>query len=273
LGKNKQKGKTQTVPKRSQAMTTSLERQWQDFFWSGFYAKAWRSVIDPQKTQEEVTAVLKLLNPAPGSHILDWCGGEARHSILLALQGYKVTLLDFAPNHIQTAREMAEQAGVHLNLVCCDFRETPSFIQADCAINMFTAGIGYLTEEDDVQALKSLYAALKPGAKFLLDTMNLFWLVRHYQPNSGEMAEKTGSWRKIEQRRFDFWTNRNQAVILYWDKGGETIQETDLRIYSAAELIAVLRRAGFEPLQLYGGFDGSPLGFDSRRLIIVSQRK
>jgi len=252
---------------------SALEQRWKEFFWSGFYSEAWGFRIDPKRAREEVEGVLRLLKPTPGSHILDWCGGEGRHSVLLAKMGFAVTLLDFAPNHVEKARQAAEAAGVKLNLICTDFRETPPDIQADFAVNLFTAGIGYLQEEDDLQALKNLHAALKPGALFLLDTMNLFWLVRNYQPTGGYVSQES-SRRLLERREFDFWTNRNLSRVLYWEKGGkEEEQQLEHRIYSAAELVSLLRRAGFEPLELYGDFDGRPLGFDAKRLIVVSKRR
>lgn len=254
-------------------MKDQLEQNWQEFFWGGFYADAWGFRIDPQKAEQEVNGVLKLLNPPPDSHILDWCGGYGRHSVIFAQRGFKVTLLDFTPSHIQMAEQAAKATGVELSLIQADFRQTPPSIQADFAVNLFTSGIGYLTEQDDLLALQSLHAALKPEALFLLDTMNLFWLVKNYQPKGGDMSEDRTK-RLVEQREFDFWRNRNISQILYWKKGGEEVeQRLEHRIYSAAELMSVLRQAGFEPLELYGGFDGQPFGFDSRRLIIISKRR
>lgn len=254
-------------------MQEQLEQQWKEFFWSGFYADAWGFRIDPQKAEQEVNGVLNLLSPTPGSHILDWCGGWGRHSIILAQKGFKMTLLDFTPSHIQMAEQAAKAAGVELSLIQADFRQTPAHIQADFAVNLFTSGIGYLTEEDDLLALQSLYAALKPKALFLLDTINLFWIVKNYQPNGSGMSEDKSK-RFIEQRQFDFWTNRNFSELLYWERGGKEVeQRLEHRIYSAAELAKILRRAGFEPLELYGDFDGQPLDFNSGRLIIVSKRR
>jgi len=253
-------------------MQTLLEKRWQDFFWSEFYSEAWELKIDPQRAGQEVDGVLKLLDPSPGSHVLDWCGGWGRHSIPLAKKGFKVTLLDFAPNHIERAKKAAEATGVELNLICTDFRQTPASVEADFAVNLFTSGIGYLEESDDLLALKSLYTALNPGALFLLDTMNLFWLVRNYQARSGDMS-KDGSQRLIEQREFDFWTNRNLSRLLYWEKDKKEVkQRLEHRIYSPAELASLLNRAGFKPLRLYGDFDGSPFGFDTKRLILVSEK-
>lgn len=251
---------------------TEQEKRWDEFFANGFYFEGWDFRIDPQQTQAEVDGILALLKPRSGIHLIDWCGGYGRHAVEFAKRGFQVTLLDKAPNHIEMARQAAEQAGVSIELVCADFRQTPALVQADFAVNLFTSGIGYLTEEDDVQALRSLYAALKPGALFLLDTMNLFWLARNYQPKGWE-GDESGKKRLFDAREFDFWTNRNHSKTILWKEGQpERQMENDHRIYTPSELAAVLRRAGFEPVELRGGFDGQPFDFDNRRIIMISRR-
>lgn len=254
-------------------METQLERDWDDFFQSGFYATGWSWTIDAQRTVEEVDGVIALLNPSPGSHILDWCGGWGRHAIGLAKRGFRVTLLDFAEKHIKMARQAASDAGIELNLLHADFRQTPVTIQADYAVNLFTAGLGYYTEEDDIRALSTLHAALKPGAKFLIDTMNLFWLVKNYIPR-GWSQSSDGQIRHLGSRQFDYLTNRNRSeeILLKVDEP-ERKQFLDHRIYSPSELASVLRRAGFEPVALYGDFKGGEFTFDSRRIVMISERR
>jgi len=264
------KHKAQQFFKEDQ-MNTLLEEKWKQFFTSGFYLRAWDFARE-WRSEEEVEGVISILEPEPGDHFLDWCGGTGRHSLLLAQKGFRVTLLDWAPNHLDIAREQARRLGVddRMEFVCCDFRRTPSNIEADYSLNLFTSGIGYLGKEEDVKALKALRGALKEGALFLLDTMNLFWLVRNYRPMDGRVSPD-GSKRRIDQREFDFWTNRNRSRTLYWEEGKEEEDTLEHRIYSAAELAGVLEQAGFKPLSLYGGFDGREFGFDSRRLIMVSR--
>jgi SAM-dependent methyltransferase len=251
---------------------STLDESWLDFFQSGIYAEGWTWRKDEAQTSREVDAVLETLQPTSGSHILDWCGGWGRHSIELAKRGYKVTLLDFAANHIEMARRIAKETGVTLELIHSDFRNTPHSIQADYAVNMFTAGIGYLTEKDDLRALRSLHAALKPGARFLLDTMNLFWLVQNYNPNGWhEIVE--GEFRVFESREFDILTNRNRSKGILWRKGQEErVYTLDHRVYSGAELASVLNRAGFGVVECFGDFDRQPLTIKSSRLILVSEK-
>lgn len=249
---------------------TGLYKKWKEFF-DDFYFQGWGWTIDDERTQREVDGVLELLKPPRGSHLLDWCGGWGRHAIEFAKRGFEVTLLDFALNHIEMAEAEMKKAGVELKLIHADFRETPVGVRADYAVNLFTAGIGYLTEQDDVIALTSLYRAMKPGGKLLIDTMNLFWLVRNYK-SEGWSENEDGTIRHLSKREFDYFSNRNRSSEILLVNNEEREAELDHRIYSPAELIAVLRRTGFNPTELYGDFDGSEFSFDSPRIVMVSEK-
>ena len=238
-----------------------------------FYGRAYDWMLDNGRTEREVELLLGLLKPEPGTHILDWVGGWGRHAVRLAQRGFKVTLLDFCPEYIEGAKAAAAQAGVEIATVCADFRETPASIQADYAINLFTAGLGYLTEEDDLIALRSLHAALKPKAKVLIDTMNLFWIVKNFRERMWEESSN-GNARFLTEHRFDFWANRIHASVILQDleKKAERTGEHNERIYSAADLARIMCAAGFKPVEIYGGLDGSPYSFDSKRLVMISVR-
>lgn len=254
----------------------SGERSWIYTFFGGkedLYAGAFNGLLHETRTLKEVVGILKLLKPEPGSRILDWCGRWGRHAILLALRGFKVILLDFCQEYIEMAKAIAAKAGVEIETVCADFRDTPASIQADYAINIFTAGLGYLTEKDDLIALCSLHAALKPGAKFLIDTLNPFWVIRNFAERDWEELSG-GTKRLLEQRRFDHWTNRCHTTFILQDlsEGTEKQAQTEVHLYSAAELARLLRRAGFEPIELYGSLDGADFDFDSKRIVMISKR-
>ena len=221
----------------------------------------------------EVEAIAHMLNMTPGSHVLDWCGGWGRHAIPLAKRGYKVTLLDFSEEYLDRAAVYAKDEGVTVELVHADFRKTPPEIQADYAVNIFTAGLGYLGEENDLVALASLRAALKPGAKILIDTMNLFWIMRNFMPSTWHESADGTKWY-LERRRFDFHANTVHTTSVYRDRstGEEMDCEHNLRAYSPADLARVLRGSGFEPEDLYGDFDRSEFGLTSKRIIMTASR-
>jgi ubiquinone/menaquinone biosynthesis C-methylase UbiE len=252
----------------------SNQQTWDEFFES-FYAEVYQLLPKIARADEEVDTVLNLLKPQPEAHILDWCGGWGRHSIPLAKRGYQVTLLDVTPLHIQMARNAAQTAGVSLNLVQADFRQTPPEIQADIAVNLFTSGIGFFSPEDDAVALRSLYAALKPGAKILIDTFPLARLLKSYLPKEWEELGD-GKWL-LEERRFDKGTGRNHNRMILLEPGKPAKEKRfDHKIYSRDELAEVITAAGFTDIHAYGGLVGEHAGSeyteDSPRLILVANK-
>ncbi len=256
----------------------SEKREWIHDFYGGernLYETAYTAVgtFDKKSPEVEVEGVVKLLGMKPGDHILDWCGGWGRHSIPLAKRGFHVTTLDFQRHYLERGRMSAQQEGVSVNWVQSDFRETPREIQADCAVNLFTAGIGYFGEENDIVALRSLREALKPGGMILIDTMNLFWIMRNFLPSSWHKSADGTKWY-IESRSFDFRTHHIHCRNIFLDRvtGEEMSSENDHRVYSGAELSRVLETSGFQPLNLYGDFDGSEFTLNSKRLIITARR-
>ncbi len=259
-------------------MGNPKQQQWIQEFFGGpedFYGTAYSGLgtFEKKDAVKEVEGVLKMLNPEPGSHLLDWCGGWGRHAIEFSRRGYRVTLLDITKQYLEQAAGMAEQEGVTLTCVHADFRETPKEIQADYAVNLFSAGLGYLSEEDDRRALNSLLCALKRGGKLIIDTMNLFWMIRNFQEYSWRESRDCTQ-RYLQHRTFDFWTNTEHsentyesALLVYPLK-----RETHLHVYAPADLARVLRKAGFKPLEIFGDYDGSPFGLTSKRLIMTAVR-
>lgn len=254
------------------------KRDWIHEFFGGrqdFYGTVYTAlgILDKKDTEKEVDSVISILKVSPGSHILDWCGGCGRHAVPLAKRGFKVTLLDFSKEYLERAEDYARREGVSLNLVHADFRETPPSIQADHAVNLFTAGLGYLGEENDVIALTSLKAALKPGARILIDTMSLVWIMRNFMSSSWDESADGMKWR-LDKRKFDFLTNTINTKSIYVDNQAGKNMEVNygLKIYNPADLVRVLKAAGFVPRDLFGGFDGSEFTLNSRRVVMTALR-
>src|SRR3989344_581594 len=246
-----------------------------EMFLTDFYVQTYRDKVDDElSVARDVDGVLKLLGLPKGSHILDWCGGYGRHAIPIAKRGYRVTLLDLSPIHTRLAGREAREAGVKIRIVTKDFRKTPPRIKADGAINMFTAGIGYLSERDDLLALKSLRRALKPGATFVLDTMSPHYIARNYNP-SGYTVSNYGSVRKVSfPRVYDFWTGRLISTeTLYVGGRKEMVVTSSLRLYQPHELKELLEKAGFEVLSFLGSLAGEPMAIESKRLVVLSLRR
>jgi ubiquinone/menaquinone biosynthesis C-methylase UbiE len=253
----------------------ATKKEWIYSFFGSFYQEAYEGTEVFKKRNGDIQAeqLIQLLNPPPGAHILDWCGGWGRVAIPLAKRGFKVTVLDFCQEYLRRAERDAEAAGVKIKTVHADFRKTPADIQADFAINMFTAGLGYLNQSDDELALASLFRALKPGAKFLIDTMSLLWVAKNFSETSWQ-SDTEGLTRLLEKRKFDFLSGRMNAQYICENtqSGRKREEKSSLYIYSPAELAKILERTQFKVMELYGELNGNEFAFDSKRIVMISRK-
>ena len=244
-------------------------------FYGRFYEESYTAmgVFNNQDAPKQADQILKLLDVQPESHILDWCGAWGRHAIPFAKAGHRVTLLDYSELYIERAERDAAKQGVKLNTIVSDFRETPAEIQADYAVNLFTAGIGHISKADDRIALTALYAALKPGATFLIDTMSLLWIWRSFSASRWRESED-GTKRLLEKGTFDFTTNTMLSTWVYQDKatGTEESHTLPLHIYSPWELIELFGSVGFDSFKLYSDFTGSEFTLESKRIVLVCKK-
>ncbi len=254
-----------------------MQQEWtHSFFGGGFYREAFTAteVFKRRNPELEIEQVLQLINAQSGSHILDWCGGWGRHAIPIAKRGYHVTLLDFCEEYINLARAEAEKQGVSIETVVADFRNTPPEIQADYAVNLFTAGISYLGKENDLVALRSLFAALRPGGLFLIHTMGLPWTLRNFSPtNCWNISKDETKWL-LEKRSFDFTCNTATTKFTYLDTAAGTCRAETIRqrIYSPAEFIEMLALVGFGEMRLYSDFAGAEFNIESKRIVLVGRK-
>ncbi len=86
-------------------------------FFGDDYLGAYRETITPENAAVETAFVQKVLGVPPGAEILDLCCGHARHAVLLAKTGFKVTGLDLSQQYLDQAAMNAALAGVALELV------------------------------------------------------------------------------------------------------------------------------------------------------------
>jgi hypothetical protein len=75
----------------------------------------------------------------------------------------------------------------------------------------------------------------------------------------------------LEQRTFDPAAGIAQSTQTLIESGGERESRTwSLRIYTATELLAMLKRAGFETARCHGDLEGGPFGTDTRLVIVAT---
>ena len=237
---------------------------WHDFRCSMFTQRAW------EQASSEVEQALTLLGIGEGASVLDLCCGPGRHSLELARRGYRVTAVDRTAEYLETLSEAAKVERLPIDVVCADMREFRREGAFDAVVNLFTS-FGYFEDQDDDRAVAAnMHASLRPGARLLMDLMGKEVLARIFDPRRWQrIDEETIKLEETEVTRNWTWA-RTRWILLRGHERTEAVVEH--RIYSAAELIALLEEAGFGDFEVYGGLDGLPYDHQAKRLVVAATR-
>lgn len=243
-----------------------------------FFRESWPTISQavelPEDAARSVHWIIGAAGLAPGTCVLDAPCGFGRHSVEFARRGFRVTGVDFNETEIERAREAATRAGVTLTLLCQDMRDMDFSGAFDLAVNLFSS-IGYFSDDEDRLLLDRFWRALRPGGVFVLDTRNRDQVVRSMSPEDRVQAD--GGAVRIENH-FDPMTSRWAAR--WWrvpagasaDDPGALVGESEIRLYTAHELRAMLRPERWKRVDLYGALDGTPFSLDARRLVLVARK-
>jgi SAM-dependent methyltransferase len=220
-------------------------------------------------TPVEVDCIISLLNIQPGIRVLDLCCGVGRHSLELARRGFHVTGVDRTSKYLEQARERSQAEGLDVEFAQEDMRTFCRPNTYDAAISMFTSFGYFENPEEDRQVAMNVYRSLKSGGLFLTDMMGKEVLAHIFQERDWHEVDGV-IWlqeRKVSQNWGWMW---NRWILL---RGNERIEgEISYRLYSATEMVSLLKGCGFTAVDVYGGLDGSPYDHTARRMVTVARK-
>jgi SAM-dependent methyltransferase len=242
-----------------------------------FFREAWpqisQTVESGTDAASDVQWIASVVGLEAGARVLDAPCGFGRHSVEFARRGCQTTGVDFSETELGRARQAAGAAEVPLALTCQDIRDMEFSGEFDLAVNLFSS-IGYFSDDEDRLVIDRFWRALKPGGAFVVDTRNRDQCVRSLLPEE----RLRGSAAIRVENAFDPTTSRWRAR--WWrlkraaarDAEGvpELIGESEIRLYSAHELLHMLRPERWRKVELFGGLDGTPFSLDAHRLVVVA---
>jgi SAM-dependent methyltransferase len=243
-----------------------LTSDWDRLF-DELYLRTYAHLEDRDRSAEEAAGAVGLAEVEPGAEVLDCPCGYGRHSTVLARGGYRVTGADRSAVLLEEARRRAGE-GEWPRWVQADFRKL-AFDDAgfDCVLNLFTA-IGYRGEDGDRRMLAEFRRVLRPGAPLVLETLHRDRLASIFQPRRWEHLPDGGL--LLEEGRFDPVEGLHHNTFTLVEKGGaRTSVEWHLRVYTATEIVALLRGAGFEQVEVFGGFAREAVSAQTRLVALA----
>lgn len=218
---------------------------------------------------DDVAGIVSLTNPAPGCDVLDVCCGPGRHSMEFARRGFQVTGVDRTAGYLDRARLAAGEKGLTVEFVQSDAREFSRPQSFDLAINLFTSFGYFEDQQDDRKMARAILDALRPGGRLVVEMMSKEVLARIFRPCDWE--ERDGMLMLQERWVKDDWGWMENRWLLVKD-GQVHEQRLGHRLYSAAELKALLREVGFSEAQAFGSLQGAPYDQTATRLVVVATR-
>jgi SAM-dependent methyltransferase len=241
-----------------------MSEWWRDYFGADFFALH-VDLFPEALSRREVGGMLELLQLPVGARILDVPCGWGRHSVLLAEQGLDVVGADLSYDLLQRGAAGPLYAAA-------DVRSQP-FPDAsfDAVINVFTSLGLFLDDAEDLKALGEAYRLLRPGGRFLLESMHRDDVISDYAERD-RWTLPDGTEVRV-RRRFDAVRGISHER-LQWRRGDQTGKKQHaLRLRSATDIAALLAAAGFDDVAYFGDWDGRPFSHRDSSLIAVAAKR
>lgn len=247
-----------------------MDKYWYRTFFEGVALDCWRRCVSPEQTRAEVAFILRELGCSAGASVLDVPCGHGRHSIELAGHGLKVTGVDLAEAEIQEASLRASSAGRSATWLCADMADLDFHAEFDGAF-CFGNCFGYLDYADTQRFLAGVARALKPGARFLIESG---MVAESILPNfKAQESYQIGDLDFAIANDYLAPSSQVQTECTFVRDGRSEKKSFLHAVYTAAEVQRLLAAAGLATLALYSSIKRDAYRLGSERLYLVAQRR
>jgi SAM-dependent methyltransferase len=239
-----------------------------EHFWSLFYE--WMFPEESfHQAEDQVDDIIKITGVKSGA-VLDLCCGPGRHSVPFVKKGFQVTGVDLQPILMKKAREYSINENVNVEYIEEDMLTFKRFDSFDLVISMFSS-FGYFRDsEDDFRVLENVFDSMKPGGKLLMDVRGKeIHAMKNVRSFSHEMPNGDLIFHRTEVN--EDWTRSHADWIYVHDDEAHRF-EMSVNLYCGSELRALIQKAGFSGVQVYGDLKGGPYNQNAKRLVIVAEK-
>ena len=223
---------------------------------------------------EQARFVKRALGVRRGQRVLDVPCGAGRTSLALAKLGIKVTGVELRAKFVNRAKRRFRKEGLSGTFLAGDMRQLDYDGEFHAVVNWFSS-FGYFSDAENLDVLRRLARAVRPGGRLLIDTVNREHVLRSFvgketTPLSGRRGLSGGTFTR--QRR---WNPRLQRIEATWTlrRDRETVAcPLRLRLYTPGQYKRLFKRVGLEFEAIHGSWVGDPYSRSSRRMIVVGRK-
>ncbi|MEP6913735.1 MAG: class I SAM-dependent methyltransferase [bacterium] len=246
-----------------------MTTHWWENFFHGVALDFWRAAVSEEQTRAEADFIQKQLRLSPAAKVLDVPCGNGRLSLELATRGFDLTGLDIASEFIEEAKSNSVKRDLKVHWHNREMRDLPwskTFDGAFCFGNSF----GFLEDQDNAEFLEAVSHALKPGARFIIDSGAIAeCILPAFQEHR---SFELGGITLVIDSRYDHEEGRLFTDYTFIRDGQADKRPGSQRIYTYHELAELLRAAGFAVVDAYSSVAEDPFKLGSHRLLIVAAK-
>jgi SAM-dependent methyltransferase len=265
----------------------TVPSNWYENFFHGLALDLWRKAISPKQTKIEADFLVKVLQCKKGSHLLDVPCGNGRLSLALAARGYRLTGMDISEKFVEEARASASALNQPATAGGTDktrARAASDNAQAEFVLGdmsrpegeaiyngafCFGNSFGFLDYAGMESFLSGVARALKPGARFIVETgMAAESVLQKFEPLSVHQIDDISLTIK---ERYLAEESCIDTEYIFEQNGKVERGNAKHWIYTVGEIRRMLERAGFEILNLYGSLKCEPYTLGAEELFVIAE--
>jgi SAM-dependent methyltransferase len=247
-----------------------IPNDWWRTFFKGAPVEMWLQAVPPEMTRQEVDFLHQVLRLEPPAKVLDVPCGGGRHALALTERGFQVTGVDLSTDFLTAARAGSAERSLAVTWEQREMRDLPwrgEFDATYCLGNSF----GYLDDQGNADFLKAVGAALKPGARFVLNTGTC---AESVLPNYRERFwYLVGDLYFLVQNRYDHVRGRLETGYTFIRDGRVEAHWGFQRVYPYRQLVGLLEDAGFQAVDGYSSLSLEPYRMGAQQLFLVATKK
>lgn len=222
--------------------------EWFAEFFDDLYGQVLAGQFTAAQSRQQARVVKQALGLRKGQAVLDCPCGLGRLTIPLAKMGLAMTGADLTEGYLRAARRQARCEGVAAEFVRRDMRWLEFEEKFDAVVNWF-GSFGYFDDAGNLEFCRQAWRALKPGGSLLIEQLNKTWLIPHIH---GGQDEVIAGVRIVNDPRFDARTSRIHDTWTMTRGSQRQVRDISIRLYSAPEMRALLKTAGFTDVRVFG---------------------
>ena len=216
---------------------------------------------DDAEAERAVALIRRTLPFKEGWRVLDVACGAGRHARAFSLAGARCIGLDLSATLLRLAQQVTKAP-----LVRADMRQLPIRPGSmDLTVNLFTSFGYFENDSEHIAALREMISTVRDGGWFVIDFLNPASVRRGLVPL--ETVQVGDS--RIQVSRSVSPDGRYVCKSIRSQNGKQYTER--VRLFEPDQISTMLRDTGVEVRSRFGNYDGSTLGPDSARTILMGQ--